>query len=343
MNLYITQDRIGTPTGGGAVTYHEYKALSELDKDTHPVDNARIPVGHDPFANDQSFCRLVKDAPDVKMAAFYAGCFTETVSALRARAKISYTAAAHNIDESRHEFEELGMPNHFPTHLTIPELWKRYVLGYQMADLVICPSNVSKKCMESYGCTNVQVIPHGCELPETVMPLPNTFTVGYLGQAGPDKGLRYLFEAWKKLGYKDATLLIAGNNIDQALPLWRKFGGGNIRFLGFVKSVSDLYNQVSLYVQPSVTEGFGIEILEAMAHARPVLASTGAGAHEVMQNGGHSFAPRDVTGLADYIDFYRKNPDRVVVDGVHGREVAKVHTWANVRAQYQAAWRNLLA
>lgn len=342
VNLYLTGDRIGAPTGGGAVTYHEYKALTAIGAETHPIDGVRVAAGKTPFEADETFASMLASIKEVDLAAIYAGCFTKTVLALKTNgAKISYTAAAHDIQESRKEFESLGIPFSFP-HLMKPELWAQYVQGYLDADLVICPSRMSRKCMESYGCKNVVVIPHGCEVPETISPAPRNFTVGYLGQAGPDKGLRYLFEAWKKLAYKDATLLIAGNNIDAALPLWRHFGGGNIHFMGFVKNVSEFYSQISLYVQPSVTEGFGIEILEAMAHGRPVVASYGAGAVDVLENGGHSVEPRNVDSIAEYIDMYRKNPDMAHVDGAAGRKKAKTCTWNSVREEYQAAWRKLL-
>lgn len=344
MKLYITQDRIGTPTGGGAVTYHEYTALAELGGVTHPVDSGRVAVGPDPFVNDLAFRNAIKGAEGVKLAAFYAGCFTETVAELRAGAKISYTAAAHDIQESRREFEDLGIPFNLP-HLTNPDLWKQYVRGYQIADLVICPSMLSKKCMESYGCENVTVIPHGCEIPATVAPYPKKFTVGYLGQAGPDKGLRYLFEAWKKLNLKDALLLVAGNNIDQALPLWRRFGGGNVEFTGFVKNVSDFYNRISLYVQPSVTEGFGIEVLEAMAHGRQVIVSRGAGAADVVgELSGCTFAPRSSVDIVQHIEpLAGANPKWGEEIGARDIEIAKKYTWENIRQRYQAAWRNLLA
>lgn len=344
MNLYLTQDRIGTPTGGGAVTYHEYKALESLGGETHPIDAGRVQtVPADPFANDTRFMNTLALAKDVKLVHIYAGCFTNTVKLLKEMGvKIAYTAAAHDIGESRKEFEGLGIPFNLP-HLTQPDLWEQYVGGYRNADLVICPSTLSKKCMESYGCKNVSVISHGCEIPATVAPLPKRFTVGYLGQAGPDKGLRYLFAAWKKLALKDATLVIAGNNVDQAMPLWRQFGGGNVEFMGFVNSVSEFYNKISIYVQPSVTEGFGIEVLEAMAHGRPVICSSGAGAVDALEKGGCGFkvAPRDIEGLASVISTL-VDDDALDIIGEHGREGAKSYTWDKVRVQYQAAWKELL-
>lgn len=341
MNLYLTQDRIGTPTGGGAVTYHEYRALEVLGK-ANPVDNVRIPVNGDPFNSDQNFATSLEGVKDVQLTQIYAGCFTKTVKQLRkAGSKVSYTAAAHSIDESRREFEGLGIPFNFP-HLTVPDLWEKYVGGYKEADLVICPSTLSRKCMESYGCKNVVVIPHGCEIPAEVKPLPKTFTVGYLGQAGPDKGLRYLFEAWRGLNQKNAILLIAGNNIESALPLWREFGGGNIEFMGFIKNVSDFYDRISVYVQPSATEGFGIEVLEAHAHAREVLCSDGAGACDLVPSS-NVFHARKVGEIAALIEARQADVKKTESEGLARRAEAAAYTWEKIRAKYVEAWNGLLA
>lgn len=345
MNLYLTQDRIGTPTGGGAVTYHEYRALETLGE-LHPFDSARVPVHEDPFKSDENFVKAVAGMMDIQLVQIYAGCFTKTVQVIRdvMRAKVSYTAAAHSIDESRKEFVGLGIPFSFP-HLVDDELWQKYVGGYKAADLVICPSTYSKKVMESYGCKKVVVVPHGCELADKVTPIAEKFVVGYLGQAGPDKGLRYLFEAWKKLDLKDGLLLVAGNNMEQALPLWRQFGGGNIEFMGFVDNISDFFNRITVYIQPSVTEGFGIEVLEAMSHGRPVICSMGAGAVDVVKDYGNGLItpPRDSEKIANLIEKLYRKRDLVEHLARDTRKTAEEYTWEKIRARYVEVWNALLA
>src|SRR5581483_3372135 len=91
---------------------------------------------------------------------------------------------------------------------------------------------------------------------------------------GADKGIIYLIKAWAKLNYKDAQLVIAGRNTEALLPLVRAYGRGSIYIKGEVKDLSDFYNSISVLCAPSSTEGFGICILEAMSHGRPVIATT---------------------------------------------------------------------
>lgn len=351
MNLYCTADRIGIETGGGKVTGHELLALRSLGDviavggetlESHRPEFNANPFLLDEFA-EQKIIDILK-SNSIKVAHFYAGTFTKTIKRLKeAGVKVCYTAAAHDKQESINEFQRLGYTYPFQ-HISDPQLWSQYVEGYRLADIVICPSQRGIDIMKSYGCDNKRiVISHGVELPSILKPLPNRFAVGYLGQAGPDKGIPYLVRAWKKLDYKDANLLIAGNQIDVFLGHARADGGRNIHLMGFVKSTSDLFNACSVYVQPSVTEGFGIEILEAMAHARPVIASEGAGASELVEDGvtGFVIPIRDVDGIAEAIEWCRVHPKEAAEMGIRGKQKVEAFTWDKIRAEYIKIWESL--
>jgi glycosyltransferase involved in cell wall biosynthesis len=181
------------------------------------------------------------------------------------------------------------------------------------------------------------------DLPKETRPLPRRFTVGYLGAYGPDKGVRYLLAAWKQLNYKDAVLRLAGRDSTCAWvrSLVRNVGGGAVELVGWVDDVADFYGSLSLYVQPSATEGFGIEVLEAMAHGRAVLCSSGAGAADVTGSEHQRFTARDVDELAGLIDDARtiySLPDY----GEQNRELAANYSWDKIRARYAELWEGML-
>lgn len=341
MNLYITADRIGAVSGGGVVTRNEYEALASRSADeVHPLDASRLDTGGTPFDVDQRFHDAVKEGAEGARgghAHLYAGCFSKTVQHLKAHLgmKVSYTAAAHDIKLSREEHEAMGLPFDYP-HLTDPALWSKYLDGYLLADLVICPSELSAGIMRGYGCKNVVVVPHGVEIPRETPPLPKRFAIGYFGALGPDKGVRYLLDAWKRLGYRDATLVLGGRASVQAPELVRRFGGGNVEILGEVKDLADFHRRISLYVQPSVTEGFGIEVLEAMAHGRPVVASRGAGASECLV-AGDLVAIRSAEQIAASIDRLR-GLDLAGV-GTHNYSAVQPYAWDRIKIRYVEAWR----
>jgi glycosyltransferase involved in cell wall biosynthesis len=329
---YFTADRVGISTGGGIVTKNELEALASLGQTILWNPESK----NDPFYTEKSIVH--NKIPDLKLAHFYSGTFPDTVKYLKSKGtKISYTAAAHDIDLSRAEFEKLNIPYDLP-HITNPELWEKYLQCYLMADVVICPSTHSKEVMERFGCKNVKVVPHGCHIMKA-KPYPKTFTIGYLGQTGPDKGLIYLIEAWSKLNYKDAIFNIAGSQSMTLLPWIRHFKYGNYNIMGYVKNIEDFYNSISIYVQPSVTEGFGIEVLESMATGRPVVASDGAGAADCIGSCGLITPKKDVVALMQAIDTLKNNK----VDKIQPCQLqADKYTWDKIKQQYTNVWKELL-
>jgi glycosyltransferase involved in cell wall biosynthesis len=335
MNLFVTSDRIGSRTGGGLVTYHELESL----KATGPTAVINPEPTADPFDADRAaYSRYVRSAQRYRLAHFYAGTYPTLAAALKADGtKVTYTAAAHDVAASRAEHEALGYKFDYP-HLTDPVLFEKYLASYRAADVVICPSAHSRRVMEGFGCRNIVVVPHGVDTDVEVRPLPKRFVVGYLGQPGPDKGLRHLFKAWGMLGYRDARLVVAGRGTEHLLPLVRE-AGGSVHLAGFVREASWLYHSCSVYVQPSVTEGFGLEIVEAMAHGRPVVCSDGAGAADcVSVEAGRVVPAGDAAALARAIDHYKRNPELLAAHGDEARRSAAHYSWDRVRRKYQDVW-----
>ncbi len=108
--------------------------------------------------------------------------------------------------------------------------------------------------------------------------------------------------------------------------------------MGWVDDTSSFYDRISLYVQPSATEGFGLEILEAMAHGRLAIASEGAGAVDLALS---RFPVGDVSRLAELIDSFKKDANNLRVMGERAREKAQDFTWDKVREMYKQVWRSM--
>jgi len=353
-NLFCTADRIGAETGGGIVTRKELDALIEFSQEgVQVVDqlllanpNYRLP--NSPYVQDYiaDSWLLSLLAQPIHLSHFYSGMFGKTIWRLKnAGVKVTQTIAAHDVNLSMEEFAKYGIPFDFP-HLTIRDLWLTYIEGQVMADQVICPSPQSAEIVKRYGVRGPIVIPHGIRVhPESPAPLPKKFTVGYLGQCGPDKGLRYLLEAWSKLNLKDAQLLMAGRGIEQMAPVWQAAGGrGEVQFLGWVDDPRKFYERLSVYVQPSVTEGFGIEVLEAMERGRPVIVSDGAGASSVVAEltDGYVFAKRDVDALCNQLLLLQHDPAMLENMGTSARMHAAQFSWDKILPLYQQVWKGLV-
>lgn len=366
--LYITADTIGMNTGGGQVTKYETEALAKAFPDQQRISIDRVWINElkisresipEPWCWDEYLHNRLTttDAPDkFRLAHFYAGTFPKTIGYLKSTGcKICYTVAAHDVSISKTEHEILGLQ--FPyTHLTDPVLWDRYSSGYLDADAIIVPGlapyeTVQRQYKFKYGKNrdNVFVIPHGLVWPTTEPKRPHPsakFRVGYLGALGPDKGVPYLLQAWERLNYPhDACeLVIAGKQATMDFrPTARYFAPwSNIQLAGWQEDVSNFYDSIDVYVQPSATEGFGLEVIEAMAHTRPVICSKNAGAADcVPENWRYNYT--DIDGLALLIDLNRSIKERATWDWyLQWREMASQYTWDKIQTRYIEVWKSLL-
>jgi glycosyltransferase involved in cell wall biosynthesis len=123
----------------------------------------------------------------------------------------------------------------------------------------------------------------------------------------PGKNHVRLVEAFNQ--FKSATrsaweLVLGGSDWSGAEHIHRAIKespySGDIRILGFVSNsmLPSLYRAASVFVYPSLYEGFGMPPLEAMACGCPVISSTGGALREMVGNAGVLVEPEDTTGLA---------------------------------------------
>lgn len=358
--IYISPD-LHTTSSGGTVSKQELLALESLGDKIVQIGNPHMnPINfglpNHPFLQDYLTLENLSHIKlkDVDMAHLYAGPFTQTVRYLKAnRIHTILTIDAHDRYESIKEFENLGYQYPY-NHIRDEKLWKIYNGAVHNVDVVITPSKISAEFLQKEGVrpNKIIIIPHGTNIPDSkeIEPigkvssriLKTEFTVGYLGQYGPDKGVKYLIEAWSSLNYKDSELLLGGSSANQGLePFIRKYStGGKFSLMGWIENIHTFYNLCSIYVQPSVTEGWGIEVVEAMAHGRPVIASDGCGAADCIENGETGFIvpKRDPKAIADKIDWFKNHTQELYLMGGRCKEVAKKYSWDKIRKRYIDAW-----
>ncbi len=137
---------------------------------------------------------------------------------------------------------------------------------------------------------------------------PLMATVGRLAE---QKGLTYLLQAMGLLRQRlpEARLLVVGDAQDGREGYKRQLQemcaeldlGSNVLFTGVRDDVPAVMRAVDLFVMASLWEGFGLVFLEAMAAARPVVATAVSAVPEVVQDGvtGLLVPPRDPKALAE--------------------------------------------
>ncbi len=144
----------------------------------------------------------------------------------------------------------------------------------------------------------------------------------------PKKGLRFLLQAMavlaRKYGQPPCQLLIVGDGPSrQELELLRDHLKLStwVVFSGSRRDIPRVLHAVDAFVLPSLYEGFGIAILEAMAAGKPVIATAVGGIPEFVLSGetGLLVEPGNVEALADAIDQLLSHPQQAQTMGVKGR------------------------
>lgn len=122
----------------------------------------------------------------------------------------------------------------------------------------------------------------------------------YLGRIVPEKGLRYLVEAWKNVK-TGKQLVIAGGSSDTEnfMKELKEAAGDNVLFTGFTQgqALEELYSNAYIYCLPSDLEGMPLSLLEAMSYGNCCLTSDIAECLEVIEDKGVTFRKSDIENL----------------------------------------------
>ena len=181
----------------------------------------------------------------------------------------------------------------------------------------------------------VVLIHSGVDAPETlhVMPVLDPSHVPVVGTAGPLEGVKglpfFLGAAQKVLAVRqDVQFLIAGAGPEEKnlRRLARELGiTDHVTFVPNVLDFTHSLHAMDVYCLPSLRQGLGTIMLEAMALARPVIATAVGGVYSVLRDGetGLIVPPRDSGRLAERILELVSDPVRARALGEAGRRLVR--------------------
>jgi glycosyltransferase involved in cell wall biosynthesis len=171
-----------------------------------------------------------------------------------------------------------------------------------------------------------------------------------VGTLQPRKNYELLIRAFSQVADKfPHQLVFAGGRgwLDDAIEVEinRHALADRIRLLGFVadEDLPALYSGAQLLAFPSLYEGFGLPVLEAMACGVPVLASDASSVPEVAGDAAMLLPPADEAGWARGLVELLANPDLRVRLVAAGFRRARQFTWRRAAAQLGDVYRSLLA
>ena len=150
-----------------------------------------------------------------------------------------------------------------------------------------------------------------------------------------DKGIR-----------KDIKLVLAGFKgwENKEIMALLKEGKSDVLYLGYLpdKELGELYNLATLFVYPSMYEGFGLPPLEAMACCCPVVASNVASLPEVCGDAALYVDPHDVNSIAEGIHKVLTDDDLRQSLIEKGLERAKLFSWEKSAKEHIKVFEEVL-
>ncbi|MCK1368278.1 glycosyltransferase family 4 protein [Bradyrhizobium sp. 62] len=165
-----------------------------------------------------------------------------------------------------------------------------------LCDRIYCLSGLVRDSFvaEGFPASAIDVIPLPTDL-QTFAPAPEQvndrpFRVLCVAELNPIKGHIYLLEAWKALKLQNAELIFAGTIRREMRDVLKPYEG-LFKYLGPLgrSDLVRLYQESSLLVLPSVQDGFGFVVSEAIACGLPAIVTEHVGARDVIKPGANGY------------------------------------------------------
>ena len=191
-------------------------------------------------------------------------------------------------------------------------------------EIIVLSKGVQDYFKETYG-RETHFIPNGVNRPQIreaslitdKFGLKKDSYILFLGRLVPEKGIRYLVEAFKNVK-TDKKLVIAGGSSDtdsfmEELKELAK-GDDRILFTGFVQGamLDELYSNAYIYTLPSDLEGMPLSLLEAMSYGNCCLVSDIPECAEVVEDKALIFKKSDVEDLREKLQDACDHPEMVM-------------------------------
>lgn len=255
-----------------------------------------------------------------------------------------------------HDLAFLRTPEHF-TPRGNRYFRRALTVARREADVVVVPSQASADdCLsEGFDADRIRVVPHGVRVPDVApheaaairarlgLDRPYVF---WCGTFEPRKNLPALLDAFARIAADtDLDLVLAGpvgwGGADTEVAS-RLTGllADRVRLIGrlTVPELHVAYAAARAFGFPSTWEGFGMPVLEAMAHGTPVVTSAGTSMAEFTEGAGLLVDPTDVAALADaLLAATGDEHDRL---SELARDRASASTWAHAADLTAAAYRD---
>jgi glycosyltransferase involved in cell wall biosynthesis len=231
--------------------------------------------------------------------------------------------------------------------------FSRLVEEPAMAQRWIVASSFTRETLIQNGLdgSHIHVVPYGIDADEftsaqTSSPdasLSGPLKVLFVGRLTQRKGIRYLLGALDRVNTRHIHLTVCGWAVDD-LALLKRYGDRiTVKASTTQEEIKRAYRQADIFILPSVAEGFGYVLLEAMAFGVPIIGTTRTAAPDLIRDGeeGLIVEPSSVDGIAAALDWAASHRTQVRAMGSAARDRVRRFSWRTFRQSVAASVQTL--
>jgi alpha-maltose-1-phosphate synthase len=201
-----------------------------------------------------------------------------------------------------------------------PRTIDREEAEYAEADLITIPSIFSYRSFveQRVSKEKLRLLPYGVNVSRfqpVAEPVLGQFDILYVGAMSLQKGIQYLVQAYNKISHPNKSLTFIGTPSQKLIETLKLRGvwPAHVKVFGHMPQteLKHIMSRSHVLVLPSIQDGFGMVMAQAMACACPVIASRNTGGEDLFTDGEEGFIVpiRDIEALAVCLQQLADNPE----------------------------------
>ncbi|TZF86208.1 glycosyltransferase family 4 protein (plasmid) [Pedobacter sp. BS3] len=207
----------------------------------------------------------------------------------------------------------------------------------QTADIILCNSTFTRHTLEEAGVAGDKIIciPYGFPDALTAKPEKTRTRIRFLyaGNLSLRKGVHILLQAWKTAGLAEAELFLVGKYL---LPdFFRQDLPENVHFIENLPQPEyfHILQQADAFILPTLADGFGMVISEAISMGIPVITTTNSGGPDIIRpyQDGILIPPGDKEAIVQALTWCYNHPEKLQTMGINALKQAQAYPWSTYR------------
>ncbi|WP_052201096.1 glycosyltransferase family 4 protein [Terriglobus sp. TAA 43] len=264
----------------------------------------------------------------------------ETMRSLLQAELEAHPDCAHSLQQEW----ELNLPS---------EDFERLVRETTMPHTSLAASSFTKRSLLMHGvkANSVRVVQYGIDLekfrPDLTLKrdVSKPLRLLFVGRINQRKGIKYLLEALALLPDAPIELTVCGRVLDGLELFKQEARRVTVRASVSSEELVKAYQDADLFVLPSVAEGFGQVLLEALACGLPVLSTTNTAAPDLIHNGVEGFVvdPRSPEQIAERLAWSLTHREELLAMRLAARSCAETFPWSRFHEGVVRCVRDVMA